>query len=340
MKIEIQATTHQSLRFDEIDVMKGIAIVLVVLGHVLAWFYDDFLNRLETMPYNEVVLWKYIYSFHMPLFMFVSGFVVFNPLKRYSTNQVGKRVLSYLIPYVLFGILCSVYRELVTVDNLLGQYWYFRTLVIFLLLVFLLDSLIGRFVRKKTLSNILIPVSFTCIVVAVRYLCKIYGGVIDLVLDSNRLYGFFFYFIAGWYLRREDRVYRLCKRDWVLPLCLVAMILHVVYPINLRYLFPMVAILFTLNISCLLANGKFKRLCIDLGKSTKDIYILHFFFILKAPVVGLYFESIARLGAAPSIVTQVLIEMPVCLLITYLSYKIGKVLNRNKYISRYCLGYL
>ena len=76
--------TSKSFRFVEIDVMKGIAIMLVVLGHVLAWFYDDFLVRIDSMPYNEIVLWKYIYSFHMPLFMFVSGFVVFNPCKKYT----------------------------------------------------------------------------------------------------------------------------------------------------------------------------------------------------------------------------------------------------------------
>ena len=52
----------KSFRFVEVDVMKGIAIILVVLGHVLAWFYDDFLERFDTMPYNAIVLWKYIYN--------------------------------------------------------------------------------------------------------------------------------------------------------------------------------------------------------------------------------------------------------------------------------------
>ena len=51
--------TSKSFRFVEVDVMKGIAIILVVLGHVLAWFYDDFLERFDTMPYNAIVLWKF-----------------------------------------------------------------------------------------------------------------------------------------------------------------------------------------------------------------------------------------------------------------------------------------
>lgn len=97
----------KSFRFVEVDVMKGIAIILVVLGHVLAWFYDDFLERFDTMPYNAIVLWKYIYSFHMPLFMFVSGFVVFCPYKKYTLLKVARKVyiVSYSICYIWGNLL-------------------------------------------------------------------------------------------------------------------------------------------------------------------------------------------------------------------------------------------
>ena len=49
------------------DRLKGILIVLVVLGHAIQ----------QTM--NEACfdnhLWNYIYSFHMPAFMAISGFL-------------------------------------------------------------------------------------------------------------------------------------------------------------------------------------------------------------------------------------------------------------------------
>lgn len=166
------------------------------------------------------------------------------------------------------------------------------------------------------------------------------GGAIDLILDSSHLDWNFFYFIVGWYLRRDEKMFSLCKKEEVLPICFIIMIVHVVYPKNLYVIFPIIAILFTLNISRQMANGNLKDMCVKFGKSTKNIYILHFFFMLKAPIIGLYFESIARMGIAPSIVTQFFIGMPVCLVVTYLCYKTGRVLNRNKYISRYCFGYL
>lgn len=276
----------------------------------------------------------------MPLFMFVSGFVVFSPFKKYTYYQVFKRSLSYLIPFVVFGIVCSIYREEFNLANVVGQYWYFKTLTIFLLLVYFWDEILGKIIKNTSLKNIFLPVIFSISIVALSQSCKRYGGAVELVIDSSHLDWNFFYFIVGWYLRREDKIYRLCKHQMVLPFCLIAMIVHIVYPKNLYVIFPLVAILFTLNISGLLAAGKFKKMCVEFGKGTKDIYILHFFFMLKAPVIGQYFERIAGLGVAPSIVTQVFVGVPVCLVVTYLSYKIGKALNRNKYISHYCFGYL
>lgn len=49
------------------DSLKGILIVLVVLGHAIQ----------ETLKVGcfENHVWNYIYSFHMPAFMAVSGFL-------------------------------------------------------------------------------------------------------------------------------------------------------------------------------------------------------------------------------------------------------------------------
>lgn len=162
-------------RFAEIDVLKGIAIALVVLGHVLAWFYGDFLERAETMSYNEMVLWRYVYSFHMPLFMFVSGFVVFNPLKKYSVKQVFIRSMSYIIPLLSWGVLCSAYREEFNIGNIIGQYWYFKTLVIFLLIVFLVSKLFQRICKCILFTNILISLIFMIIVMSLSFIGKRYG---------------------------------------------------------------------------------------------------------------------------------------------------------------------
>lgn len=68
----------------EIDILRGFATILVVLGHILQYsmmqneaFYNDF-------------LFKVIYSFHMPLFMCISGF-----LFKHSYDKYGKKTYIY-----------------------------------------------------------------------------------------------------------------------------------------------------------------------------------------------------------------------------------------------------
>lgn len=53
-------------RIQYIDRLKGLAILLVVIGHLMA-----FCSAGERNPIYEVVC-----SFHMPLFMFLSGLVM------------------------------------------------------------------------------------------------------------------------------------------------------------------------------------------------------------------------------------------------------------------------
>ena len=56
-------------RYEYIDRLKGLAILLVVMGHLMAFSLIASRNPIFTV----------ISSFHMPLFMFLSGLVVSNP---------------------------------------------------------------------------------------------------------------------------------------------------------------------------------------------------------------------------------------------------------------------
>jgi len=48
------------------DNLKGFLILLVVFGHVIQFSIPD---------YKNLHIFNYIYSFHMPLFMAISGYV-------------------------------------------------------------------------------------------------------------------------------------------------------------------------------------------------------------------------------------------------------------------------
>lgn len=79
------------MRYNWIDSIKGFAVILVVLGH---------LTPIPSEPISAE-LHKYIFSFHMPLFFFISGYL-FNQHKYLQTGKfVTSRVRSLLLPYFL-----------------------------------------------------------------------------------------------------------------------------------------------------------------------------------------------------------------------------------------------
>lgn len=107
-------------RLVDIDRAKGLAIFLVVVGHLFVF---------KSVP--EAHQWYanlklVIYSFHMSFFMFVAGFVMFytyRPVLTVTayTSYLAKRFWRLMPAYILFGLLIFVAKlgaqEIMQVDN-------------------------------------------------------------------------------------------------------------------------------------------------------------------------------------------------------------------------------
>lgn len=130
-----------------LDNMKAIGILLVVIGHA-KWLDDD--------------LVKFIYAFHMPLFFFISGYLVRANYLPLFTNlmNVGKRLLVpffffFLISYLLwlplhlfgagqasqipwYGPFIDLIYSYATSFHINGVLWFFPALIV----VVLIDTLV------------------------------------------------------------------------------------------------------------------------------------------------------------------------------------------------------
>lgn len=62
-------------RIEYIDIGKGCAILLMVMGHIIAWEYPKEFIQDSGLPAYNFSLYHFIYAFHMSLFFFFSGFV-------------------------------------------------------------------------------------------------------------------------------------------------------------------------------------------------------------------------------------------------------------------------
>ncbi|WP_270573426.1 acyltransferase family protein [Bacillus glycinifermentans] len=79
-------------RIDWIDVSKGLGIILVVLGHTPT---TDWLKT-------------FIFSFHMPLFFFLSG-LVYHDANMTFLSFLYKKVKTLLLPYFIFSALAYLF---------------------------------------------------------------------------------------------------------------------------------------------------------------------------------------------------------------------------------------
>lgn len=73
-----------------VDILKGYAIVMVVIGHIIK---NDFLVN-------------YLYAIHLPIFMFISGYLY---KKDKNIENFKKKFKSILIPYLFFSLINLLY---------------------------------------------------------------------------------------------------------------------------------------------------------------------------------------------------------------------------------------
>lgn len=91
-KVEVKKNN----RINWIDMAKGYGIILVIIGHV------NFCNSNNLPHWMELLLCE-IYSFHMPLFFMISGYLL--NVKKYSPKEfIIKRAKGIMIPYLVLGI--------------------------------------------------------------------------------------------------------------------------------------------------------------------------------------------------------------------------------------------
>ena len=90
------------LRYDWIDVARGIGISLVIFGHVIISSRDA--GQISSTGFWADVIFT-IYTFHMPVFLFLAGLSVQRRLKRGVSDFLKPMLRTIVWPYVLWGSL-------------------------------------------------------------------------------------------------------------------------------------------------------------------------------------------------------------------------------------------
>lgn len=86
------------LRQPEFDILKGLAIFLVVMGHVITFCIRDI---------DRALLFKMIGAVHMPLFFFISGWFTYKP--GFKRPDLVARFNQLIVPMVVMSVLFTLY---------------------------------------------------------------------------------------------------------------------------------------------------------------------------------------------------------------------------------------
>ncbi|MBS6411217.1 MAG: acyltransferase family protein, partial [Tannerella sp.] len=136
-----------------IDIAKGIAILLVVLGHL-------------QNPIN-----KYIYAFHMPLFFFLSGMFVKEMSLKDTICQNGYRLLLPFIFYYLYAVLMKIGRLFLSGKFTIESLWFTNIDSVFYNIgpIWFLLSLFYIFVLWSLLSKCSIRIRYINLLAELNY---------------------------------------------------------------------------------------------------------------------------------------------------------------------------
>ena len=273
----------RNYRFDNI---KFILITLVVFGH--------FLELVDGQATTN--LYRVIYLFHIPAFIFITGFFAkFNPRKILS---------SFILPYVLLQILYLVFHAFVIEEassvslQFTKPYW----LLWYLMTVTFYYLLIPFFETKDRRKQILI--------VAAAVIISLLAGFdenIGYFLSLSRFFTFLPFFLGGYYLAHNTRVEQTTHEKKITPIlpvtAAIGVIISILYIINspIRYQVlygsysyeameygPGIKLILAVFAACwivlllhVIPNKRIPVISL-IGKNTFPIYVLHGFFIKLA----------------------------------------------------------
>lgn len=98
-----------------LDTIKGIAIILVVIGHCIQYGSGE--SFLKEEAFFDNFIFKFIYSFHMPLFMTISGYLFYFSLQKHTTKEIIiNKIKTLIIPILSFSIIMTIIELLIGND--------------------------------------------------------------------------------------------------------------------------------------------------------------------------------------------------------------------------------
>lgn len=332
----------KGIRLVWVDSLKGWLILLVVLGHAIQ-------NTLGVSCDSDH-LWNLIYSFHMPAFMAVSGYVAFRPTMAGEdiltyTNIIIRRFRQLIIPFIIWTFLLILLKSDISLGVIINYILYPDKGLWFLWVLFFISALFitGSWISDITKIKLEWVISSICLF-----------WVIVMVVFEPRLFGFqfiayYFLFYSFGYFIHKYREKVITKKNFILVTLFVIWFIlawfwrmhslpdwlkFIPLPISLmqyayRFITAAIAIFILFSAFPMLLNSdkEYNRPFIRLGELSLGIYTTHFIIIGRTVIICRGFNLSEPMVIATSFVIALLI-----------SWLIVWALSKSKITAKYFLG--
>lgn len=175
------------MRFAALDNLKYVLIILVIYGHLINLGFE--------VPWK---VYQVIYSFHMPLFVLISGYFT---NKNKSNIQYWDSTFNLAFLFILFNLISILVYTHIT-DTPPVQSPYIPSFALWYLLCMIYWRSIIKIIPDRILTNKAFIISIIAISVIPSTFNMNY-------LAFSRCLTFFPYFLLGWLLRETNIFYRL-----------------------------------------------------------------------------------------------------------------------------------
>lgn len=317
-------------RIHYFDQMKGLAILLVVIGHVMQFSFG----------YAQSDLVNMLGIFHMPIFFYISGYFAYKEIPSFMglMKRLERRAMSLAFPYISFVFLWCLFSETNVMGLLLGgggRYWFLYVLLLLSLFFMVGEYVIGK-IKKDWLYIVcwLLPYCML-IFLKIKHIDIIPGGVTSHIVTYYR------YFLIGYLCRKYIKLNTfLFKHPMVYALAFIFYFTQWYFCDSHQML-----LIFAGGLGAIIVLQRFfelqtkqsksMRLLEYMGENSLSIYVIHYFCI---PDLSRTMYSL--LDASNPFIWHLLFSSSLSLVIIAMSVFVGRLIENNSYLRLVLLGKL
>lgn len=323
-------------RLQYMDILKFAAIFLVVWGHSEQY--------LLTSDFPDRAVYRHIYSFHMPLFMMISGFFFAMTLKPGIMKNVLNKARQLILPALCWGFIYVLIQSLTNMSSpslkyiglsIFNGFWFLHSAFACSLLAVIPCVVM----RKQFFAGIIV----TLLISQIRWF--------NPVINLGEMYmafaiGIMVFRYHGWFRSNWRWIVPICGVAWIICnlfldadayRCMKGMVDGFSRNWKIyRYFMGVTGAVAWIGLFEIIfgkqRNGKIISMVKSWGSLTLGIYVLQAFLLDD------YIVKVINLDSIPGVLFDFVVSPIVSLIIMSVSVAVIHVIQRNKYASFFLLG--